>query len=89
MVKIRLRRIGSPKKPAYRVVITDSRAARNGAFISIIGQYDPMTNPETININEQEALKWLGQGAQPTVTVSRLLKKAGILDKFKATKEKS
>lgn len=89
MVKIRLRRIGSPKKPAYRVVITDSHAPRNGAFISIIGQYDPMTSPETVNINEQEALKWLGQGAQPTVTVSRLLKKAGILDKFKATKEKS
>jgi small subunit ribosomal protein S16 len=89
MVKIRLRRTGAPKKPAYRVVVTDSHSPRDGAFISIIGQYDPMTNPETIKINEQEALKWLGQGAQPTVTVSRLLKKAGILDKFKATKEKS
>ena len=89
MVKIRLRRIGSPKKPAYRVVVADSHSPRNGAFISIICQYDPMTDPETVNINEQEALKWLGQGAQPTVTVSRLLKKAGILDKFKATKEKS
>lgn len=89
MVKIRLRRIGAPKKPAYRIVIADSRSPRNGAFISIIGQYDPMTDPETVTINEQEALKWLNQGAQPTVTVSRLLKKAGILDKFKATKEKS
>ena len=89
MVKIRLRRIGSPKKPVYRIVIADSHSPRNGAFISIIGQYNPMTDPETVSINEEEALKWLGQGAQPTATVSRLLKKAGILDKFKATKEKS
>ncbi|MFA5629162.1 MAG: 30S ribosomal protein S16 [Dehalococcoidales bacterium] len=89
MVKIRLRRVGSIKKPAYRVVVADSRSPRDGDFIAIIGQYNPMTDPETVNIDEQEALKWLGQGAQPTVTVSRLLKKAGILDKFKATKEKS
>jgi small subunit ribosomal protein S16 len=89
MVKIRLRRVGSIKKPAYRVVVADSRSPRDGDFIAIIGQYNPMTDPETVSIDEQEALKWLGQGAQPTVTVSRLLKKAGILDKFKATKEKS
>jgi len=89
MVKIRLRRVGAPKKPSYRLVIADSRSPRNGAFISTIGHYDPLTDPETIVIDEEQALKWLGQGAQPTVTASRLLKKTGIMDKFLATKEKS
>ena len=87
MVKIRLRRIGSPKKPNYRLVVADSRSPRDGAFISIIGHYNPLTDPEGIVVNEEEALKWLKQGAQPTATVSRLLSKAGVMDKFKATKE--
>ena len=88
MVKIRLRRTGAPKKPSYRLVVADSRSPRDGAFISIIGHYNPLTDPETVVIDEQEALKWLGQGAQPTATVSRLLTKAGVMEKFKATKEK-
>jgi small subunit ribosomal protein S16 len=89
MVKIRLRRVGAPKKPNYRLVVADARAARNGAFISIIGYYNPLTDPETTVINEEETLKWLRQGAQPTATVARLLSKAGVMDKFKATKEKT
>ncbi len=89
MVKIRLRRIGAPKKPNYRLVVADARAPRDGAFISIIGHYNPLTDPESIVINEEEALKWLKQGAQPTATVARLLSKAGVMDKFKATKEKT
>jgi small subunit ribosomal protein S16 len=89
MVKIRLRRVGAPKKPSYRLVIADSRSPCNGAFINIIGHYDPLTDPETLVINEEQALAWLGKGAQPTVTAGRLLAKAGIMDKFKATKEKS
>ena len=89
MVKIRLRRVGAPKKPSYRLVIADSHSPRDGAFISIIGHYNPLSNPETLVIDEEEALKWLGQGAQPTVTASRLLTKAGVMEKFKATKEKS
>ena len=89
MVKIRLRRVGAPKKPSYRIVVAYSRSPRNGAFISIIGHYDPLTDPETVVIDEEQALKWLGQGAQPTATTARLLSKAGIMDKFKATKEKS
>jgi len=89
MVKIRLRRVGAPKKPSYRLVVTDSRSPQNGAFISIIGHFNPLTDPETIVIDEEQALKWLGQGAQPTVTAGRLLAKAGIMDKFKAIKEKS
>ena len=89
MVKIRLRRVGAPKKPSYRLVVADSRSPRNGAFISIIGHYDPLTDPETVVIDEEQALQWLGQGAQPTSTACRLLTKAGIMDKFKASKEKS
>jgi len=89
MVKIRLRRIGAKKKPSYRVVVADERAPRNGAFISIIGHYDPRTDPETVSIKEEEALKWLKQGAQPTATAARLLSKMGIMEKFKSGKEKT
>ena len=89
MVKIRLRRTGAKKKPSYRVVVADSRAPRDGAFINIIGHYDPLTDPETIVIDEEKALAWLRQGAQPTVTAARLLSKVGIMEKFKNIKEKS
>lgn len=70
-------------------MIADSRAPRDGAFINIIGHYDPLTSPETVVVNEEEALKWLKQGAQPTATVARLLSKAGIMEKFKTVKEKT
>ena len=89
MVKIRLRRVGAPKKPSYRIVIADSRASRNGAFISTIGHYNPLTDPETVVIDEEKALYWLKNGAQPTDTAARLLAKAGAMEKFKATKEKT
>ena len=88
MVKIRLRRVGAKKKPSYRVVVADSRAPRDGAFISIIGHYNPLTDPETIVINEEKARHWLEQGAQPTDTVARLLAKAGIIEESEARKEK-
>jgi len=87
MVKIRLRRIGAPKKPVYRIVVADSHASRNGAFNGIIGQYNQLTNPETVTIEEGPAIDWLKKGAQPTATVARLFKKAGITDKFEAAKE--
>ncbi len=89
MVKIRLCRVGAKKKPSYRLVVADSRSPRDGAFISIIGHYNPLTNPETIVIDEEKALSWLRQGAQPTDTATRLLSKLGIMEKFKTTKEKS
>jgi small subunit ribosomal protein S16 len=89
MLRIRLRRTGARKHPSYRVVVADSRLARDGAFVEIIGNYDPMTNPETIVIKEERALHWLKQGAQPSDTTARLLGKAGILEKFKPVKEKS
>jgi small subunit ribosomal protein S16 len=88
MVKIRLRRVGAKNRPSYRLVVTDSRAPRGGAFINIIGHYNPLTDPETVVIDEEKALHWLQQGAQPTATVNRLLSKAGIMEKFKTIKEK-
>ena len=89
MVKIRLRRVGSKKKPSYRLVVADVRAPRDGAFINIIGHYNPLTDPETVVIDEEKALHWLRQGAQPTPTANRLLSKAGIMEKFKTIKEKT
>ena len=89
MVKIRLRRVGAKKKPNYRLVVTDSRAPRDGGFIANIGHYNPLTDPETVVIDEEQALSWLKQGAQPTDTAARLLSKAGITEKLKTIKEKS
>lgn len=88
MLRIRLRRVGARGKPSYRLVVADIRAPRDGAFVDIIGHYDPMTNPETIVIKEERALHWLNQGAKPSDTTARLLGKAGILEKFKPVKEK-
>lgn len=83
MVKIRLRRTGRKNRPSYRVVVSDSRSPRDGKFVEIIGHYDPLTEPATVVINEEKALKWLRFGAQPTDTVRSLLSKLGIMDKFK------
>ncbi len=88
MVKIRLRRIGSKKKPSYRLVVADARAPRDGAFISIIGYYNPLTDPETVVIDEEKARYWLEQGAQPTDTAARLLAKTGIIEETETRKEK-
>ena len=79
MVKIRLKRMGAHKKPFYRVVVADSRSPRDGRFIEEIGYYNPMTEPATISIDEENAKKWLGNGAQPTDTVKFLFKKNGII----------
>ena len=83
MVKIRLRRVGTKHKPIYRVVVADSRSPRDGRFIEVIGHYNPLPDPATFDIDEAKALKWLSVGAQPTDTVRSLLRKLGILDKFK------
>ena len=88
MVKIRLRRVGAKKRPSYRLVIADSRAPRDGAFISIIGHYNPLTDPETIVIDGEKARYWLERGAQPTDTAARLLAKVGIIEESEARKEK-
>ena len=75
-VHIRLRRTGRSKKPAYRVVVADSRAARDGRFIEVIGHYDPLTNPPTIKIELAKASEWMRKGAQPSNTVRNLLARA-------------
>ncbi len=85
-VKIRLRRMGTKGKPFYRVVVADSRTARDGRFIETIGTYDPRTDPATIKIDEERALLWMGRGAQATDTTQALLKKQGLVDKFLASK---
>jgi small subunit ribosomal protein S16 len=82
MVKIRLKRMGAKKAPFYRVVVADSRSPRDGRFIEEIGYYNPLTEPATVKIDEEKALKWLSRGAQPSDTVKHLLKREGILDKF-------
>ena len=73
MLKIRLSRVGKKKRPAYRIVVADSRAPRDGANIEIIGHYNPLTEPPTIVINEERAAHWLEHGAQPSEAVAKLL----------------
>lgn len=77
-VKIRLKRMGQKKAPFYRVVVADSRSPRDGRFIEEVGYYDPNQNPSVVKIDEEKAKKWLATGAQPTETVAKLLKVAGI-----------
>lgn len=80
MVKIRLKRMGAKKQPFYRIIVADSRSPRDGKFIEQIGTYDPKANPSLINIDIEKVKKWLGNGAQPTDTVKKLLKIAGITE---------
>lgn len=77
-VHIRLRREGKAKKPAYRVVVADSRAPRDGRFIEVIGHYDPLSTPPRLKIDQEKAMAWLKKGAQPTNTVRVLLARAGV-----------
>ena len=77
-VKMRLKRMGQKKSPFYRVVVADSRSPRDGRFIEELGYYDPNQNPSVVKIDEEKAKKWLATGAQPTETVAKLLKIAGI-----------
>jgi small subunit ribosomal protein S16 len=73
LLRIRLARVGKKKQPAYRIVVADSRAPREGAFIKIIGHYNPLTNPATLTVKEEEAVQWLQKGAQPSDTAAKLL----------------
>ncbi|MBI5074092.1 MAG: 30S ribosomal protein S16 [Nitrospirae bacterium] len=77
MVKIRLARLGSHKKPFYRMLVTDSRTRRNGPFIEILGTYDPLKEPSEIKIDVARAKHWIEKGAQPTDTAKKLIEKAG------------
>lgn len=77
-VKMRLKRLGYKKHPIYRVVVADSRTQRDGGVIEQIGTYDPNQEPSLLNIDAELAKKWFGNGAQPTETVAKLLKQAGV-----------
>lgn len=78
-VRIRLKRLGAKKAPFYRIVVADSRVARNGKSIAEIGYYDPTKEPTVLKVDAEEAQKWLSTGAQPSDTVKALLKKAGVI----------
>lgn len=79
MLKIKLRRTGAKKQPAYRVVVAESTAPRDGTFLEILGHYNPLTEPTTFEIKEDRVREWLRRGAQPTERVARLLTKRGIM----------
>ena len=81
MLRIRLRRVGKKKQPAYRLVVADSKAPRDGAFVEIIGHYNPLTEPATLVIDEEKARSWLSKGAQPSEAVAKLLARQGIIEK--------
>jgi small subunit ribosomal protein S16 len=85
-VKIRLQRVGTKKKPFYRVVAIDSRKKRDGRVIEFIGRYQPIVKDKQFDVDEEKVLKWLGQGAQPTDTIQQLLKKEGIWQKHVSSK---
>ena len=78
-VRIRLTRVGATKQPAYRVVVSDSRSARDSRSIETIGHYNPRSEPVEVNIDADKARHWLDRGAKPSDTVARLFRTAGIL----------
>jgi small subunit ribosomal protein S16 len=81
LLRIRLARVGKKKQPSYRIVVADSRSPRDGAFIKIIGHYNPLTNPATLVVKDEEAVQWLQKGAQPSDTAAKLLTRAGVMEK--------
>ncbi len=85
-VKLRLTRVGKTKQPQYRIVAADARSPRDGRFIEILGHYNPRTEPSTLSIDNDKAVKWLSQGAQPTDRVRKLLEISGALEQFGSAK---
>ena len=85
-VKLRLTRIGKTKQPQYRIVATDSRSPRDGRFIEIVGHYNPRTEPSALTVNNEKAVKWLMEGAQPTERVKKLLEISGAWGEFAAAR---
>lgn len=85
-VKIRLKRMGSKKHPVYRIVVADSRSPRDGRFIAQVGTYNPLTEPASVKLEEEEILNWLNNGAQPSDTVKNIFSKAGIMKKYHEAK---
>ena len=88
-VKMRLTRMGDKKSPFYRIVVADSRKARDGEYVDLVGTYNPLKTPEEVKIDAEKAKKWIANGAQPTDTVKALLQKNGIIEEKKASKAKA
>jgi small subunit ribosomal protein S16 len=80
VIKIRLRRVGAKKQPSYRLVVADVRSPRDGRFIEIIGHYNPLTDPPTIQVDAEKAQAWLAKGAQMSETAEKLMKRAGVIE---------
>ena len=85
-VKIRLKRMGSKKRPFYRIVVADSRSPRDGRFIETVGTYNPLPEPEQVTLKEEAIMNWLSNGAQPSDTVRNILSKQGVMKKFHEAK---
>jgi small subunit ribosomal protein S16 len=81
LLRIRLSRVGKKKQPAYRLIVTDSRSPRDGAFLKIIGHYNPLTDPVTLVVKEDEAVHWLEKGAKPSETAAKLLTRIGVMER--------
>lgn len=86
MVRIRLRRVGAKKQPSYRIVAADIEHPRDGRYLEILGFYNPRTEPATIELHEDRIYDWISKGAQPSESVSKLLKTSGALDRFERFK---
>ncbi|MBI5182361.1 MAG: 30S ribosomal protein S16 [Nitrospirae bacterium] len=87
-VKIRLTRMGRHKRPFYRIVVADSRMPRDGRFIEVLGTYDPLANPASVNIKAEKAVDWLKKGAQMTDTIKAIFKRSGVMQQFKGIEGK-
>ena len=88
-VKLRLTRVGKTKQPQYRIVAADARSPRDGRFIEILGHYNPREDPSLVNVDNDRILRWLGQGAQPTERVRKLLEISGAMEQFESSKASS
>ena len=86
-VKLRLKRMGSKQKPFYRIVAADARSPRDGRFIETVGTYDPIKGSDKVTIDEEKAMYWLKNGAQPTDTVRNILSHTGIMTKYAESKK--
>jgi small subunit ribosomal protein S16 len=87
VLRIRLRRVGLKKQPSYRIVIAENEWPRDGRFLEIVGRYNPRTNPETVEVNEERMYHWLKNGARPTESVAKLLTKQGTMGRFERVQQ--
>ena len=89
MLKIRLRRVGKKGQPSYRIVVADSRAQRDGAFVELVGFYNPLADPPEVRLDEAKIAGWLSKGAQPSDPVRHMLVKSGLLESARSDERTS